>query len=315
MKQIKLSILIPIFNVEKYIRRCAESLFNQTLKEDIEYIFVNDDTKDRSIAILEEVLNNFPERKNQVKIIQHERNKGIGQTRLTAIENATGEYIAFCDSDDWIEPSMYEKLLRVALLGEYDIVGCDFVIEGTNGDQNVVFNYENKSDILRDVLGNRWGTVWKYIVRRSLVESIKHKFSPRICHGEDYIMTSLLLLNASSYHHIDERLYHYNCQNSSSLMHNVTQSAASEQVEASEIVFAELKKRGLDTQYQDEINVRKIFTRIQSLLAGLSNSSVYPEVKGSYWKNSRISVRKKFILSLLDLLPVKIASKLLRKLS
>lgn len=86
----KVSILVPIYGVEKFIGQCAQSLFSQTYK-DIEYIFVNDCTPDNSIQVLEEVLAKFPERQQQVSIIQHEKNRGLGAARMTGLQLATGE--------------------------------------------------------------------------------------------------------------------------------------------------------------------------------------------------------------------------------
>ena len=96
------SILVPIYGVEKYIRRCAISLFEQTYLN-IEYIFVNDCTNDDSIIILENVINQYPNRQSQIKIIQHETNKGLGEARNTAVAAANGDYLFHVDSDDYID--------------------------------------------------------------------------------------------------------------------------------------------------------------------------------------------------------------------
>ena len=99
----KVSVVIPVYGVEKYIERCARSLFEQTL-DDIEYIFVNDCTKDRSIDILNEVINDYPARKQQIRIVHHKENKGLPFARQSGWQVATGEYVANCDSDDWVDP-------------------------------------------------------------------------------------------------------------------------------------------------------------------------------------------------------------------
>ena len=95
----KVSIIVPIYGVEHFIERCARSLFEQTL-DGIEFIFVNDSTPDNSISILLRVLEDYPNRQNQVRIVQHEVNKGLPFARQTGIRLAKGEYIAHCDSDD-----------------------------------------------------------------------------------------------------------------------------------------------------------------------------------------------------------------------
>ena len=108
----KVSVIVPIYEVEKYIERCVRSLFEQTL-DDIEYIFVDDCTKDNSITVLERVIKDYPNRKSQITILHHETNKGLPQARKTGLLSARGDYIAHCDSDDWVDHKlfalMYEK--------------------------------------------------------------------------------------------------------------------------------------------------------------------------------------------------------------
>ncbi len=96
---LKVSVIIPVYGVEKYIERCTRSLFEQTL-DDMEFIFVNDCTKDNSIAIIERIAEEYPLRKSQIHILNHQVNKGLPIARQTGLRVATGEYIAHCDSDD-----------------------------------------------------------------------------------------------------------------------------------------------------------------------------------------------------------------------
>lgn len=110
----KVSVIIPVYGVEKYIERCARSLFEQTLV-DMEFIFVNDSTKDNSIDILLKVINEYPQRKNQIKILHHEVNKGLPAARQTGIKVAKGDYIAHCDSDDWVTSNAYQEMYETAL--------------------------------------------------------------------------------------------------------------------------------------------------------------------------------------------------------
>lgn len=107
------SVVIPVFNVAPYIKECAESLFKQTL-QNIEYIFIDDASTDRSVEILQDVIARFPSRSNQIKIIRHETNKGISYTRQEGNSMARGKWIVHCDSDDYIEPNIYEKLFEAS---------------------------------------------------------------------------------------------------------------------------------------------------------------------------------------------------------
>ena len=125
MDRPKVSVIIPVYNVEKYIERCARSLFGQTL-DDIEYIFIDDCSTDNSIFIMQNILEEYPKRKNSVKIIRHSVNKGVGQTRQDGIDVASGQYLIHCDPDDWVDASIYQKLYSEAILKSAEMVICDF---------------------------------------------------------------------------------------------------------------------------------------------------------------------------------------------
>lgn len=102
----KVTIIIAVYNCEKYLNTCARSLFEQTL-DGIEYIFVNDATPDDSIIILNSIIEEYPTRKPFVKIINMDKNGGVSKARRIGVENATGEYVIHADSDDWVDRDMY----------------------------------------------------------------------------------------------------------------------------------------------------------------------------------------------------------------
>ena len=121
----KVSVIVPIYNVSRFIKRCVESLFNQTL-DDVEFIFVNDCTPDDSIDILKKVIADYPDRNTM--IINHEVNKGLPAARNTGLKAASGDYIFHCDSDDFIEPTMLNDLYYTACDDNADIVWCDGIL-------------------------------------------------------------------------------------------------------------------------------------------------------------------------------------------
>lgn len=124
---VAVSVCIPVYKVEKYIEKCARTLFEQTMTDGIEFIFVNDCTPDKSIDVLEKVLEEYPHRKAQTRIIHHEKNRGPVAARNTAIKNASGNYIICCDSDDWIDLELYETMYRKALETDADVVCCSMI--------------------------------------------------------------------------------------------------------------------------------------------------------------------------------------------
>lgn len=214
------SIIIPIYNVERYIERCAISLFEQR-GNDIEFIFVNDCTPDNTMERLNSVIEKYPEKKSQIKIINHEKNKGVGGARLTGIEAATGEYVWFIDSDDWIEPDSIDKC-RSALQLNKDFIIIDYYVESSEGT-----NLCNIKDFcISNLLVNRIPpSLWKFLIKKSVL--VKNNILPieGLNFAEDFLMTSCLALISDNYSIIHEGLYHYNCLNPGSYMNNIKLSS------------------------------------------------------------------------------------------
>lgn len=119
------SILIPVYGVEKYIERCAVSLFEQTY-QNIEYIFVDDCSPDNSIPLLKKVIGKYPQRANGIKVIRHERNRGLAAARNTAVAHATGKYVMHVDSDDFLELDTVEKTIKKIVADKADAVVFGF---------------------------------------------------------------------------------------------------------------------------------------------------------------------------------------------
>lgn len=214
MQEIKVSVLIPVYGVEKYIEKCAHSLFQQTMKEGIEFIFVDDSTPDRSIEILQQVLSQYPERLNQVKIVRHPENMGLAEARVTGIKEARGEYVIHCDSDDWVETDMYESLYIKAQETDADIVGCDYFLELKKSSiyRNQYFNLpQNK--ILNE-LATLKGLLSGFLVTRMIKRDFYNKGNYRADKGitllEDLAVTFKMHQDTNKVEYIPKPLYHYN---------------------------------------------------------------------------------------------------------
>lgn len=137
----KVSIIVPVYNMEKYLNKCMDSLVNQTL-EDIEIITINDGSKDSSLKILNEYKEKYP---NKVVIINQE-NQGISVARNNGINAATGKYIGFVDSDDYVKTDMFEKLYKKIEKTKSDIVICDYEKYFMNTEE---FKYVNVVDYIK----------------------------------------------------------------------------------------------------------------------------------------------------------------------
>lgn len=203
----KVSVIIPVYGVEQYIERCARSLFEQTL-DDIEYIFVDDCTPDNSIKILNSIIELY-QKSNQVRIVKHENNKGLPSARKTGVSYATGEYIIHCDSDDWVEPQMYETLYNKAISENADIVWCDY-FRASESD-NIVTpqrTLEDKIDHIRAFLRNKIiASTCNSLVKRELysnsIEFSKYNML------EDQVLMTQLYFYSKKIVYINKPLYYY----------------------------------------------------------------------------------------------------------
>jgi len=153
----KVSVIVPFYNVGRYIEKCLDSLINQTL-EDIEIILVNDGSQDNSYKIAKDYKEKYPD-----KIKYYEKtNGGLGDARNFGINYATGEYIAFLDSDDYIEPTMYEKMYETANREFADMVECDFWWEYPKKQkEDIGVTYQSQKDMLQNARVVAWNKLIK----------------------------------------------------------------------------------------------------------------------------------------------------------
>lgn len=219
--QPKVSIIIPVYKAEKYIERCVRTLFGQTLDE-LEYIFVDDCSPDRSIEVMERVLKEYPDRKPQVKVIRHDINRGVSQSRQDGVDAASGEYIIHCDPDDWVEPDMYEQLYTKAKETVADIVICDFN-DISNGKSNRINQKPQELtniSLLKSISGiskkNIHGALWNKLIKSHLYRNLKFPKGINFC--EDVCVLFQLLQNDSlKIAYLNKSFYNYKTDTPGSL--------------------------------------------------------------------------------------------------
>lgn len=168
----KLSVIVPVYNVEKYLNKCLDSLVDQELV-DMEVIVVNDGSPDESQKIIEDYESRFPFVKGFVK-----ENGGLSDARNYGIERATGEYIAFVDSDDYVEKAMFQTMLKKAEEGNFDIVVCDFEeiysSGGRRGYSRIREDLLTKTAV-KEHMNDIYPSAWNKIYKRELFEKIRFK--------------------------------------------------------------------------------------------------------------------------------------------
>lgn len=214
--QAKVSILVPIYKVEAFIERCANSLLNQSY-ENIEYIFVNDFTPDNSVKILKELSLKYPERAANIKIIEHSANRGIGAARKTLLSAATGDYILWVDSDDFISENAVEILVQRTENDTIDIVtsDCYYMYKGENSIQ--LFSQKlpanSKKYIESLSLHQARAALWGTLSRRSLWSDNHIEILESSTFGEDYYATVQLFFFSTKINVVQFPFYYYNQMN------------------------------------------------------------------------------------------------------
>ena len=238
----KVSVIVPIYNVEKYLEKCINSLLSQTL-EDIQIILVNDGSKDNSGNIAKEC-----EKNNKDRVIYVEKeNGGLSDARNYGLKYATGDFIAFLDSDDYIEKNAYEKMYNKAIEENADYVECDFIWEFPNKIRvDKQYPYKNKKEMLSFVRV----VAWNKLIKRQLIIDNNLEF-PKGLRYEDVEFTYKLIPFINKFAYVDKPFIHY-VQRGGSIA-NVQNERTAEIFTVLDNVIEFYKKNNIYEKYRDEL--------------------------------------------------------------
>jgi len=299
MRVPKISTIITIYNCEKYIEQCIRSLLKQSL-DNIEYVFINDATLDKSVTILYNIIEEYPNRKKNIKIIHLDKNGGVSNARHIGIKNATGEYIIHCDSDDWVERDMYERLYNKAKDTDADIVGCNFRHEfyDTQYDFHQQYADTVEENISRLINGKIFPSLCTSLTRRSLIEENNISFPKGLNMGEDLYFNLQLYLCAKKIVCLDWAPYHYRHTENSSCVQRTRKSIDSD-IAIANMIEQIMKEKNLYEKYAADIEYRKFFSKLP-LMTDLSNNknykdwlNTYPETNSNIWKYKQLDWKRK----------------------
>ena len=221
MKRTKISVIVPVYNVEKYLPRCIDSILAQTFT-DFELLLIDDGSKDRSGEICDE----YAEKDNRI-LVFHKKNGGVASARQVGIKNANGIYSIHADGDDWMEPLMLERMYLTITKNDSDILISDFYVDFKN---KVIYRKQKTKstkniDILCDILeGKLFGALWHKMIRHSLYKEYNISFITGINYCEDVLVLSQLLQKNISVSFLHESYYHYDQQNNNSITRSYTKS-------------------------------------------------------------------------------------------
>ncbi len=301
----KVSVLVPVYNVSAYIERCARSLFEQTF-DDIEYIFVNDATPDDSMERLEAVIRQYPER--EVRIVSHERNRGLAVARKTALLAASGDYVCCVDSDDYIDRDMVAALYAKAVEEGADIVVADMYFEYS--DQTVVSNfvvYQDREQNCKNVLDVKKNSPFlcSKMIRRKFWLDI-HVFAPKeIRYCEDVYVTTRLYFFAHKIVKADRTYYHYNCNNAGAITYKRGEAHMKDMLLYWKDTDEFLREHNVQERYADTVAFSKAYMKARLLMEAGTGSMLrryapaFHDVEMRGMKDGRLRRGDKVLLTLL----------------
>lgn len=274
----KVSVIVPVYNVASYIERCARSLLDQTL-DDIEYLFIDDCSPDNSIEILERLLSLYPKDKQQaVRIVKSPTNGGQAAVRRRGIQLATGTYVIHCDSDDWVDVELYERMYNEAVRSGADIVMCPIRDEYKEGWRNRSF--EKLPSTCNEVLENWYRHsvgmfAWNKLVRRDIY--VNHDILPfeGINMWEDNGLLLRLFYYGKGLSSIDGAYYHYNHTNQNALTNGYGEKAVSQMLECAYLVHSFLEEKPDYKRYENTALALKFFARINLVTDSFTNLRKY----------------------------------------
>lgn len=222
MVEEKVSIIIPVYNSEKTLKKCIESVINQTYKN-IEILIINDGSKDKSLNIMNEYKN-----KDKRIIVINQRNNGISGARNTGIINATGDYITFIDSDDYIKPSLVKDTINIFKEYECDVVRNNYELSYENGktelrnemyEENKIINISEKKEkmIQNILLGKVQSYSWLLTIKRKIIDENNLTFNEDVFLMEDLLFFIRLIFAIQNIYFVKEPKYYYYQSNKNSL--------------------------------------------------------------------------------------------------
>lgn len=301
--EIKVSILVPFYKVEQYVGRCVESLFTQTYKN-IEYVFVNDCTPDKSMDVINEMIERYGVT-SQCKMIIHDQNQGISASRNDCLDNMTGDYFLFIDSDDYIDNDMVELLVEAAINNNADISGCGYIEEYADHSVQHPQKYSNDyNEMLRAItLLTIKGVMWKLLVRSTIVTNHRDevRFIPDRNMVDDYLFCCQIFYYAKRFAGVDRCMYHWIQYNPNNYTHT-TIFAVESQAAAIRKTESFFREKGVYDVVRNELLQRKFVSKLPLLLDNTCFDvkrwrGLFPE-SNDIWKNMSFSSGNKLLFRL-----------------
>jgi len=223
-----LSIIVPVYNASRHIDRCVVSLMEQTITENVEFIFIDDGSTDSSVTQIQRIAQKYPQREKQIHILRNAQNQGIYLTRKRGLQEAKGTYIGWCDSDDWVEKNYFQSLLEATDNGAIDIVVCDYTHIWK--DHSSVCHYEIQNTPIACIRQNYCMhslpmELYIHLIRKEIIRQAFEKIYPTNL-GEDTYAIAHAYILAKTIVQVNNAGYFYNHGNEQSIMNTRTDTMA-----------------------------------------------------------------------------------------
>jgi len=268
----KITVIVPVYKVEGYLDRCVESIVNQTYKN-LEILLIDDGSPDNCPAICDK----WAEKDDRIKVI-HKQNEGVSKARNTGLDNATGTYIAFVDSDDYIHPETYENLTKVVVDSGCDIAMCGFTAVYEDGKEKPFIERNllnvNSKNIINHFLANTteeretvfetygiMGNVWRLLIKKEVIGDVRFE---QLKIAEDLLFLIKIIKDDIKISATDKRCYYY-LQRESSVMHTFNKDKVALRYQSFKTILKEIENRVAI----DNLNAFKFYN-----YASLSNEMV-----------------------------------------
>lgn len=289
----KVSVIMPVYNTEKYIERAIISLMEQTL-DDVEFIIIDDGSKDNSLVIIQQVVERYPNRKNQVILISRE-NRGVAATRAQGMELAKGEYTIHLDSDDWVESDWLETMYNTANITDSDVVVCDFKLAFEN--HYVVVNQKPEASgllcIEQMLDGILHGSTWNKLIKRELCVNNGVNVIENINYLEDFIYVMRIFHCSNKIAYVDKPLLNYNQQNQSSITTFINEYKVNQIVNAINHINGFLIKNDIPSSFYQTLDKFKLTQKAWILFNSTQTSNM---MLGLFEESNKMLFAGKFSL-------------------
>ena len=265
----KISVCIPVYNASCYIKRCLYSLFENTLAPECEFIIVDDCCTDNSLAIANQVLENFPKIRQNVFFFSHDTNRGSAASRNTALEHALSDFILYVDADDWVEKNYLEKMYAEISQKNADVVICAYFEEYNNGEKKKtktvvpIAKKKTKDEIYADFISDRiQGYCWNKIIRKSLFTERSIRFMEGIDLWEDVLILSKIMFYAQSIYFVEEPIYHYEKRTVASISNSMSVQKYGQMLDAMQLIRQFLLENNIWDKFNDSFLCRCVTAKI-----------------------------------------------------